>query len=72
MASRAQKFRVDLTTSVRHALEDGLTAANGDWTRVSLGDLAERAVDVFAAALDEIHESNSEIPDIAKREGDEW
>lgn len=53
MTSRAQKIRIDLTTSVRHALEDGLIASGADTTRVDFDDLAKRAVEVFAVLLGE-------------------
>jgi len=71
MASRAQRFRLDLEAKTQNALEDRFATALDTCPFCGLpepnfADLAVRAVDVFAAALDDIAESPLGVPDIKR------
>jgi hypothetical protein len=50
------EIRAELAVKVRDAVE----------SEADIEDLTESIVDVFAAALDEIHEGGGEIPDIKR------
>lgn len=63
----AAQIRDELTEKVLDAIRD---ADEHDDSRcddaVYYHDMAEAAVEVFAAALDEIHENHGEVPDIKR------